>query len=142
MSYYSRTALRELKKRYLNILKKCFLANLMAFSFILPVQAETVESTLTPSEELETVIQTTRRTISSDTTINLAGKNWTYRNIGSSSNGGAFYVNNSRKLEFIQIFPRKIWGLFHSSKRKKPLFFRQKVLLFQYISFIIDVMST
>ncbi len=36
MSCYSRTTLRELKKRYLNILKKCFLANLMVFSVSLP----------------------------------------------------------------------------------------------------------
>ncbi len=40
MTNYSRTTLRELKKRYLNILKKCLLANLMAFSFCLPVMAE------------------------------------------------------------------------------------------------------
>ena len=36
MTNYSRTTLRELKKRYLNILKKCLLANLLAFSFVLP----------------------------------------------------------------------------------------------------------
>ena len=41
MTNYSRTTLRELKKRYLNILKKCLLANLMAFSFVLPSMAET-----------------------------------------------------------------------------------------------------
>ena len=40
MTNYSRTTLRELKKRYLNILKKCLLANLMAFSFALPSMAE------------------------------------------------------------------------------------------------------
>ncbi len=40
MTNYSRTTLRELKKRYLNILKKCLLANLMAFSFALPSVAE------------------------------------------------------------------------------------------------------
>ena len=40
MTNYSRTTLRELKKRYLNILKKCLLANLMAFSFVLPSMAE------------------------------------------------------------------------------------------------------
>ena len=34
MTNYSRTTLRELKKRYLNILKKCLLANLLAFSFV------------------------------------------------------------------------------------------------------------
>ncbi len=101
MSYYSRTALRELKKRYLNILKKCFLANLMAFSFVLPLQAETAESTLTPSEELETVVETTRTTVSKDTTIDLAGKNLTYTVKQSSSNGGVFYVNSYKTLEFI-----------------------------------------
>ena len=101
MSYYSRTALRELKKRYLNILKKCFLANLMAFSFILPLRAETTEPTLTPSEELETVVKDSsnfsRTTVSSDTTIDLAGKNLTYSGITSSSNGGVFYVKDNRK---------------------------------------------
>ena len=40
MTNYSRTTLRELKKRYLNILKKCLLANLMAFSFCLSAGAE------------------------------------------------------------------------------------------------------
>ena len=39
MTNYSRTTLRELKKRYLNILKKCFLANLMAFMVSVPVWA-------------------------------------------------------------------------------------------------------
>ncbi|MBO7244498.1 MAG: hypothetical protein J6V53_04365, partial [Alphaproteobacteria bacterium] len=42
MTNYSRTTLRELKKRYLNILKKCLLTNLLAFSFVLPSMAETV----------------------------------------------------------------------------------------------------
>ena len=40
MTNYSRTTLRELKKRYLNVLKKCLLANLLAFSFMLPSMAE------------------------------------------------------------------------------------------------------
>ncbi|MBQ3034492.1 MAG: autotransporter domain-containing protein [Alphaproteobacteria bacterium] len=39
MTNYSRTTLRELKKRYLNILKKCLLANLMAFMVSVPVWA-------------------------------------------------------------------------------------------------------
>ena len=34
MKNISRTTLRELKKRYLNVLKKCFLANLMAFGMV------------------------------------------------------------------------------------------------------------
>ncbi len=45
MMHYSRTTLRELKKRYLNVLKKCFLANLMAFGVITlstPATAETI----------------------------------------------------------------------------------------------------
>ncbi len=42
MFHSSRTTLKELKKRYLNILKKCLLANLMAFSFCLPAMAETI----------------------------------------------------------------------------------------------------
>ncbi|MBO7244480.1 MAG: autotransporter domain-containing protein, partial [Alphaproteobacteria bacterium] len=105
MSHYSKTTLRELKKRYLNILKKCFLANLMAFSFILPVQAETTEPTLTPSEELETVTKDStnfsRTEITENTTIDLEGKNLTYTGIESSSNGGVFYVNSKKNLEFI-----------------------------------------
>ena len=105
MTNYSRTTLRELKKRYLNILKKCLLANLLAFSFVLPVQAETTEPTLTPSEELETVVKDSsnfsRTEISSDTTIDLAGKNLTYTGISSSGNGSVFYVNNGSTLEFI-----------------------------------------
>ena len=46
MFHSSRTTLKELKKRYLNILKKCLLANLMAFSFCLPSMAE---ESLTPT---------------------------------------------------------------------------------------------
>ena len=42
MTNYSRTTLRELKKRYLNILKKCLLANLLAFSLALPSMAEII----------------------------------------------------------------------------------------------------
>ena len=45
MTNYSRTTLRELKKRYLNILKKCLLANLLAFSFVLPSMAEPTTET-------------------------------------------------------------------------------------------------
>ena len=49
MTNYSRTTLRELKKRYLNILKKCLLANLMAFSFALPSMAEETWNEITTS---------------------------------------------------------------------------------------------
>ena len=49
MTNYSRTTLRELKKRYLNVLKKCLLANLLAFSFMLPARADPI---ITSSEEL------------------------------------------------------------------------------------------
>ena len=44
MQNLSRTALKELKKRYLNVLKKCFLLNMMVFSCVTlssPVLAET-----------------------------------------------------------------------------------------------------
>ncbi len=104
MQHLSRTALKELKKRYLNVLKKCFLANLMAFSCVTlssPVLAETSEPALTPSEELETVVKTTRATVSKDTTIDLTGKNLTYSGIESSDDGGVFYVDNGNTLEFI-----------------------------------------
>ena len=59
MTNYSRTTLRELKKRYLNILKKCLLANLMAFSFVLPTRAEIV----TDSESLKTALEESERII-------------------------------------------------------------------------------
>ncbi|MBQ8250704.1 MAG: hypothetical protein IJY92_02175, partial [Alphaproteobacteria bacterium] len=65
-----------------------------------PVLAET---TLTPSEELETVVYDSsnfsRTEVSSDTTIDLAGKNLTYSGIESSSNGGVFFVNSNKTLE-------------------------------------------
>ena len=61
MTNYSRTTLRELKKRYLNILKKCLLANLMAFSFVLPSMAETVTNPATNEELLEALLDPTKR---------------------------------------------------------------------------------
>ena len=45
MTHFSKTTLRELKKRYLNVLKKCFLANLMAFGMVTlstPAMAEII----------------------------------------------------------------------------------------------------
>ena len=95
MSHFSRTTLRELKKRYLNVLKKCFLLNIIAFScvsFSFPVLAE--------SEGLVTVIKTEKAIISSDTIIDLENKNLTYENSSSTSSGGVFYVNSEKKLEF------------------------------------------
>ena len=61
MTNYSRTTLRELKKRYLNVLKKCLLANLMAFSFVLPSMAETVTNPATNEELLEALLDPTKR---------------------------------------------------------------------------------
>ncbi len=52
MFHSSRTTLRELKKRYLNILKKCLLANLMVFSFCLSVNARTFET----NEDLNSIL--------------------------------------------------------------------------------------
>ena len=111
MQNLSRTALKELKKRYLNVLKKCFLLNMMMLGVITlstiakAETTETSEPTLTPSEELETVVYDSsnfsRTTISSDTTIDLAGKNLTYTGKQSSSSGGVFYVNSGKILEFI-----------------------------------------
>ena len=40
MTTFSRTALRELKKRYLNVLKKCLLANLGLIFLSMPAMAE------------------------------------------------------------------------------------------------------
>ena len=53
MFHSSRTTLRALKKRYLNILKKCLLANLMAFTISIPAMAETeiVERTVLNSSQ-------------------------------------------------------------------------------------------
>ena len=61
MTNYSRTTLRELKKRYLNILKKCLLANLLVFSFVLPSMAETVTNPTTNEELLEALVDPTKR---------------------------------------------------------------------------------
>ena len=68
MTNYSRTTLRELKKRYLNILKKCLLANLMAFSFVLPSVAETVTNPATNEELLEALLDPTKSVKITDTT--------------------------------------------------------------------------
>ncbi|MBQ3034728.1 MAG: autotransporter domain-containing protein, partial [Alphaproteobacteria bacterium] len=70
MTNYSRTTLRELKKRYLNVLKKCLLANLMAFSFVLPSMAETVTNPATNKELLEALLDPTKRVEITD--INLS----------------------------------------------------------------------
>ena len=56
MTNYSRTTLRELKKRYLNILKKCLLANLMAFSFMLSAGAEIVTDPIAIDELTQALI--------------------------------------------------------------------------------------
>ena len=61
MFHSSRTTLRELKKRYLNILKKCLLANLMAFSFCLPSMAETITNPTTNEELLEALLDPNKR---------------------------------------------------------------------------------
>ncbi|MBO7244052.1 MAG: hypothetical protein J6V53_02050, partial [Alphaproteobacteria bacterium] len=53
MSHYSKTTLRELKKRYLNILKKCLLLNLMAFMVSIPAMSGTATDTDSLLAELE-----------------------------------------------------------------------------------------
>ena len=53
MSHYSKTTLRELKKRYLNILKKCLLLNLMAFMVSMPAVSGTATDTNALIAELE-----------------------------------------------------------------------------------------
>ena len=106
MTNYSRTTLRELKKRYLNILKKCLLANLMAFSFVLPSVAE---ERLIPSEQLETIIYSSdnflQKSISSDTTIDLEGKNITYKNLYILYGGAVFDLKGGVTLNFINSVP-------------------------------------
>ena len=53
MFHSSRTTLKELKKRYLNILKKCLLANLMMFAFSLTAHSGTATDTASLMSELE-----------------------------------------------------------------------------------------
>ncbi|MBR6729971.1 MAG: hypothetical protein IKL90_01325 [Alphaproteobacteria bacterium] len=104
MSYYSRTALRELKKRYLNILKKCFLANLMAFSFILSIESSATANILVPSENLNNIENDLSSSdgskILSDTKIDLAGKNLIYKNLDTTANTAVFQVRDGAKLHF------------------------------------------
>ena len=68
MTNYSRTTLSELKKRYLNVLKKCLLANLMAFSFVMPSMAETITNPTTNEELLEALLDPTKSVTITDTT--------------------------------------------------------------------------
>ena len=75
MTNYSRTTLRELKKRYLNILKKCLLANLMMFAFSLTAHSGTAtdaDSLMTELEKNErTVVETGTHLLTYDKTSSL-----------------------------------------------------------------------
>ena len=64
MTNYSRTTLRELKKRYLNVLKKCLLANLMMFAFSLTAHS----GTATDASSLMTELEKNERTVVSSGT--------------------------------------------------------------------------
>ena len=112
MTNYSRTTLRELKKRYLNILKKCLLANLMAFSFVLPSMAETVTNPATNEELLEALLDPTKRVMITIPTlqyeINLNGKKMTLP-VTSELAGGKLNAN-SHSVKFTGT------GLFEGNK--------------------------
>ena len=74
MTNYSRTTLRELKKRYLNILKKCLLANLMAFSFALPSMAEETWNEIELTTQIKTQADVDALNLGSgNTKINYSG---------------------------------------------------------------------
>ncbi|MBR6730117.1 MAG: hypothetical protein IKL90_02080, partial [Alphaproteobacteria bacterium] len=112
MTNYSRTTLRELKKRYLNILKKCLLANLLAFSFVLPSMAETVTNPATNEELLEALLDPTKRVMITIPTlqyeINLNGKKMTLP-VTSELAGGKLNAN-SHSVKFTGT------GLFEGNK--------------------------
>ena len=84
MFHSSRTTLRELKKRYLNILKKCLLANLMAFSFVLPVMAE---ETVTTRQIISDIVNYSNDIIYSDISV-------------ANGSGGAILVDSNGSLSF------------------------------------------
>ena len=75
MFHSSRTTLRELKKRYLNILKKCLLANLMMFAFSLTAHSGTATDASSLIAELEknerTVVETGTHLLTYDKTSSL-----------------------------------------------------------------------
>ena len=95
----SRTTIKELKKRYLNILKKCFLLNMMAFCCVSLSTQALGETTLTPSSELDTVVKNennfAQTIIVVPTTIDLDGKNLKYTGINSTSNGGVYKMQGA-----------------------------------------------
>ena len=75
MFHSSRTTLKELKKRYLNILKKCLLANLMMFAFSLTAYSGTATDTSSLIAELEknerTIVETGTHILTYDKTSSL-----------------------------------------------------------------------
>ncbi len=104
MSYYSRTALRELKKRYLNILKKCFLLNLMAFSFVLAVQAETITERLVNKEGL---------TYTSD--VNFLGITYEKSGGAISNSGAGLLLKENVKASFLNNSSGSYGGAIYSN---------------------------
>ncbi|MBO7244499.1 MAG: hypothetical protein J6V53_04370, partial [Alphaproteobacteria bacterium] len=75
MFHSSRTTLKELKKRYLNILKKCLLVNLMMFAFSLTAHSGTATDASSLIAELEknerTVVETGTHLLTYDKTSSL-----------------------------------------------------------------------
>ncbi len=93
MQNLSRTALKELKKRYLNILKKCFLANLMAFLCV------TLATPATAGED--SLVNYHEKTYTSDVTFedlessSFAGAILNRGTITFGENSTATFTNNS-----------------------------------------------
>ena len=89
MTNYSRTTLRELKKRYLNILKKCLLANLVLFNFFNYAYGTTITSRFEHSEDEQIIYD--EETIFADT----RSGNGTYGGAVSNTGRGSILFNKS-----------------------------------------------
>ncbi len=88
MFHSSRTTLKELKKRYLNILKKCLLANLMMFSMVV------LSSPAISSEQRLELESGETKKYTTDTLF----KNLEHKSSTGNSQGGA--INNSGSITF------------------------------------------
>ena len=87
MKHYSRTAIKELRKRYLTVLKKCFLLNMGMILFSTPTLAAT-----------ETITQRVSNSSTLSYSNPLIFKNITLERTESTVYGGA--VNNTASLNF------------------------------------------
>ena len=140
MFHSSRTTLKELKKRYLNILKKCLLANLMAFSFALPSVAETVTDPATNEELLQALLDpTTQVQISSSQNLIVSGLEDTQIQKDTFNTYGNFLRNYGSVtfIDEINIYDSKntletngsIWVGLISNENTAELTFRNNVFV-------------